>query len=280
MNIQPLDNYLISVENKYVEEIITSSGVKFFLDPSWNPTMHTTVIGKVEKIPVNNSLELSIGDSILFSYVVIGQRDYASTGSVFHSMFEGEVNPMFQRYKNGKGEFLNIKAMSGIIGYIWTGVHLSPRSELIDGCQGSESEVSRWASKFQIGAGGSYKYKNLLNIEGKEYWVCKPEYVFAKKDGKKLIPLSDRLILNPINVEIPKDVLSEMMIKVPESSVFARYYDRGELTHPDKTTGYKKGDIVGFDPKFVERYDVDGKEQFLLRKRRVLGKYSKFQVKN
>ena len=216
----------------------------------------------------------------MFSYVVIGQRDYTPTGNVFHSMFEGEVNPMFQRYKNGKGEYLNIKAMSGVIGYIWTGVHLNPRSELISGCQGSESEVSRWASQFTIGAGGGYKYKNLIQLEGKEYWICKPEYIFAQKKGKKLIPLADRLILNPINVEIPKDVLSEMMIKVPDSAVFARYYDRGELTHPDKTTGYKKGDIVGFDPKFVERYDVDGKEHFLLRKRRVLGRYSKFQLKN
>lgn len=274
MTITPRDNYLVTVESKYTEEIILGDGIKLFIDPSYRPEHNVTVLGKVASISKNNPLNLSIGDEIFFSYVVIGQRDYTPTGNVFHSLFE-EHNERFQRYRNGKGESLNIVAMPGIIGLIWVGTHLSDRGELISGCQGSESEVSRWKSQFTIGAGGGYKYKNLLNIEGKEHWIVKPELVFARRKGKKLEPLGDRLILKPLKVEVPKDILREMKIKIPDSAVYTEHRDKSELQFFDKKTGYKKGTIIGYEPKYLESYIVDGEKYQLLRTRRVLGTYEK-----
>lgn len=274
MVLKPKDNYLVTVDSKYTEEIILSSGIKLFIDPTFSPEQHTTVIGKISSIPIHNKLNLSIGDEIFFSYVVIAQRDYSQVGDVYHSMFEGD-NQFFQRYKNGKGHTITIVVMPGIIGQIWVGTHLNERGDLISGCQGSESEVSRWKSQFTIGSGGSFKYKNLLNIEGQERWLVKPELIFAKKKGKKLQPLGDRLILKPIKVEVPKDVLREMKIKIPDSAVYTEHRDKSELQYFDKETGYQKGEIIGYEPKYVESYTVNGEKYQLLRKRRILGSYAK-----
>jgi len=276
MNIQPANNYLVTIENKYVEEIITTSGIKLFTDTTFNPTQHTTVIGKIAAVPKNNHLGLKISEEIFFSYVVIGERNYAATGHVFHSLFE-EESPRFQKYKNGKGESLNVIAMPGIIGLIWVGTHLSERNELISGCQGSESEVNRWKSQFSFKS-DEYKYKNLIPNGNNELWIVKPETIFARKKGKKLEPLGDRLILNPIQIQVPKDVQTEMGIKIPQSMLMAQYFDRAELSHYDKETKLAKGDVVAFDPKFVEQYTVDGIPYYLLRRRRILGTYSKFQL--
>ena len=273
MTIKPKDNYLVTVEKKYTDEIVLSNGIKLFIDPSWNPTVHVSITGKIASLPINNSLNLKLNDEVIFSYVVIGQRDYTSTADVFHSLFE-KYNSDFQRFMNGRGEAITIVSFPGVISKIYACCHLDQRGHLIgEGMQGSHSQMERWKSKFTFDGGGTFKYKNLIQTSGNDLWICKPEYIFSIKKGKKLIPISDRLILKPINVEIPKDILSEMMIKVPESSVFTRYYDRGELIHYDKETKIKKGQIVGFEPKYVERYDIDGKEHFLIRRRRILGIY-------
>lgn len=274
MNITPKENYLVTVESKYTEEIILSNGMKLFLDSSYHPEQHATVLGKICSIPKNNSLNLSIGDEVFFSFVVIGQRDYAEVGAVYHSMFEGD-NQYFQRYRNGKGHTVTIVSMPGIIGKIWVGTHLDDRGNLVSGCQGSESEVSRWKSQFTIGNGGTFKYKNLLNIEGQEQWVVKPEFIFARKRGKKLEPLGDRLILKPIKVEVPRETLREMLVKIPDSAVFAEHRNKSELQYFDKNTGYPKGTIIGYEPKYIESYTVNGEKYQLLRVRRILGTYQK-----
>lgn len=276
MNIQPANNYLVTIENRYVEEIVTGSGIKFFVDTSFSPTQHTTVVGKIAAVPKNNSLHLELNQEIFFSYVVIGERNYAPTGHVFHSLMEKQVD-IFQKYQNGRGEKLTIVSMPGVIGHIWVGTHLTERNELISGCQGSESEVNRWKSQFSFKS-DEYTYKNLIPNGNQELWVVKPEMIFARKKDKKLEPLGDRLILNPIQIQVPKDVQTEMGIKIPQSTLVAQYFDRAELTHYDKPTKLSKGDIVVFDPKFVEQYTVDGIPYYLLRRRRILGTYSKFQL--
>lgn len=276
LKIQPINDYHVSIENKYVEEIITSSGIKLFTDVSYNPTQHTTVIGTIASLPKNNSLNLKVGEQIFFSYVVIGERNYAATGHIFHPLMEKQPD-IFQKYANGKGEKLTIVSMPGVIGHIWVGTHLTDRNELISGCQGSESEVNRWKSQFSFQS-DAFKYKNLIPNGNEELWIIKPELIFARKRGKKLEPLGDRLILSPIQIPVPKDAQTEMGIKIPSSSLYAQYFDRAELNHYDKETKLSKGDVVAFQPNFVEQYTVDGIPYYLLRRRRILGTYSKFQL--
>lgn len=276
MNIKPISNYLVSVENRYIEEVVTKSGIKLFTDPSYNPTQHTTVVGKICGVPLDNSLGLSMGDEIFFSYVVIGERNYASTGHIFHSLFE-KHNERFQRYSNGKGEKLNVVAMPGIIGDIWVGTHTDERNNLISGCQGSESEVNRWKAQFSF-SGGDFKYKNLIPTPDGDLWAVRPDLIFAQKKGKKLLPLGDRLILNPIQLAIPKEAQTDLGIQIPQSSLSVQLMDRAELTHPVKDMNLKKGQMVAFQPNFVEQYTVDNVPYFLVRKRRIIGTYSKFAL--
>jgi hypothetical protein len=275
MELQPLDNYLVSIENKYVEEINLSNGLKLFFDPSFHPEKNVTIEGKIAGLPRNNTLNLSVNDTVMFSYVVIAQRDFTNVGHVFHSLFE-KYNDDFQRFGNGKGEFITIVAFEGVISKIYACCHLDSRGQLIgEGMQGSFSQMERWKSQFTFESGGSYKYRNLIEIDGKELWLVKPEYVFGVKSGKKILSVGEKVILDVLDVPIPKDVVKEMNIKAPDSSLSARYYDRGLLTHYDKKTKLSKGEIVAFNPTFVEQYESNGKPFFLIKRKRIIGTYQK-----
>lgn len=272
MTIKPLQNYLLSLDSKYNETMVTKSGFKLFLDPTWKPEENATVTGKVVGTPPNSTLKN--GDTVFFSYVVVAQRDFESTSDVFTPMFEGD-SPYFQRYRNGKGETLNIKAMPGKVSHIWTGALWSSTNEFLDGMQGSEHELNRWKAKFNFGGNMKFKYRNLIPIQKRELWNCKPEYIFAKKTKKGLEAVGDRVILKPIDTPIPVEIQREMKIGVIDPTLSARYQDRATLVSGGKELGLKEGDIIGFDSRFNEKYDVDGQAYFLVKKKRILGTWHK-----
>lgn len=273
LKIQPINDYHVSIENRYVEEITLGSGLKLFFDPSYHPEKNVTIEGRITAVPRNNIHNLKENDIVMFSYVVIAQRDFTGVGHVFHSLFE-KYNDSFQRFANGKGEFITIVEFPGVISKIYACCHLDQRGHLIgEGMQGSHSQMERWKSNFTFESGGSYKYRNLLQIDDKELWVVKPEYLFGLRDGKKIQPIGEKLILDVLEVPVPKDVANELNINIPDNSLTARYYDRGILTHYDKKTKLKKGEILAFNPTYVEQYESQGKPFFLIKRKRIIGTY-------
>jgi hypothetical protein len=50
-----------------------------------------------------------------------------------------------------------------------------------------------------------------------------------------------------------------------------RYFDRARLLSGGERLGYKPGNVVSFEEKYIERYSIFGKEYFLIKERRVNG---------
>jgi hypothetical protein len=58
---------------------------------------------------------------------------------------------------------------------------------------------------------------------------------------------------------------------LPYQSVKVRYQDRGKIISGGEDLGLKKGDIVAFDQKYLERYKFWGKDYYLIKKHRISG---------
>jgi co-chaperonin GroES (HSP10) len=272
---QHIDNYLLTLDTKYTEEIFLEGGLKLYIDPSFRPEWNCTVVGTVASIPKNNTGAINIGDTVLFSYTVVGQRDFSGIGHVFHSMFD-KYNDDFQRFSNGRGEMITIVAFTGVISKIYACCHLDERGRLIgEGMQGSFSQMERWKSQFTFDSGGAYKYKNLLPINSKDYWICRPTEIFAKIVDGELQSVGDRVIMQPLETELPSEIYSQMGLAVPNSSVSVRYYDRAIVLSFGESKHIHNGQIVAFDQKYLEKYEYNSKQYFLIKKKRILGEYKK-----
>ena len=75
------DFCIVKVDKKYQDEVVTESGIKFFVDTTYRPEWHVTITGEVvgaaEKITdqffetKGISPEIRVGDQIYFSYLIV-----------------------------------------------------------------------------------------------------------------------------------------------------------------------------------------------------------------
>lgn len=274
-----INHVFVELEKPLQDEILLGNGLKLYLDPSYTPEWHATVSGTVTSIPQNPKGEhrdiaksISIGDEVAFSYSVVSDMSFANNQDSFYELTEG--SPYFQKFINAKGEMITVIAMKGAISKLWVGTYVSRSHELISGVQGSEAEKDRWLAQFSFGDNQKMKFNNLLDIDGKDYWKAKLDDVFAKKTGDEVVAISDKVICEPIDVDLTQQVNISEGIVLPESSIQARLYDRATLVSGGEDKGLKKGDVVSFDPQYVEKYNLWGKEYFLIKKHRVNGTWN------
>lgn len=95
------DNLLVRIDKKYEDEITAPGGMKFYFDPSFDPTWHATVTGTVLTVPMGLSTSPDVkgiipeavpGDEIIFSYLVVSEMDdhYAYPVHANWMNFDGE----------------------------------------------------------------------------------------------------------------------------------------------------------------------------------------------
>jgi hypothetical protein len=65
----------------------------------------------------------------------------------------------------------------------------------------------------------------------------------------------------------------ETATALPFQTVELRYVDRAVMVSGGEELGFKKGDILSFDPTYLEKYNLFGKEYYLIKKRRIQGKW-------
>jgi len=256
--------------------ILGESGIELYLDATYNPEWNATCIGTVAATPAHPKGEfkeipqqLKKGDKVFFSYRVVSDRSHTSEKG-FYRMTD-EHNEYFRRFTNTKGEWVTVVAYEGHIGKNWVGTHVDGRGELISGVQDTnERTIDRWLSQFQIGDHSSMKYNNLYEIEGNHYWKCNYQDVFAKEVDGKLEAIGNRCLLKPIEYKLTNAEKERAgIIRTLDAKI--RLYDRAELLSGGEDLGFKKGDVVGFEQKYLEKYDVFGKQVFLIKKNRING---------
>lgn len=267
------DNVFLSIPKTVIDEITTDSGFKLYLAPEWNFEWNVGIVGKIAALPRNYQGPLKINDEVAFSYRVVSERELPNTSSYFVEVSEGSND--IKVWANGKGEKLQkIGAWHGAITRIWTGKLFNKKGQFEVGCQGTERQVDQWLRKnFKFEKPETFTYTNLITLDGVDYWKCSLENVFAKIENGKLIPVSDRLICEPIEIPVDKRILEEKGILKPASAVAMRLYDRARLVAGGEHLGFEEGDVVSFEDKYAELYELFGKKYFLIRERRINGRW-------
>lgn len=266
------DHVLLSIPKTVIDEISTSDGFKLYLAPEWNFEWNVGISGNIARLPRNYHGPLREGDEVCFSYRVVSERELPSTSEYFSEISEG--SPYIRIWMNGKGEKLRkLGAHKGAITLIWTGTFFDKRGQFQHGCQGTEAEVDRWLTQWRFEKPETFTYTNLISIDGVDYWKCPIENVFAKREDGELVALSDRLICEPIEIPVGERMFEERGIKLPEGSVAVRLYDRAMLVAGGESLGFEKGDIVSFEDKYAELYEMFGKKYFIIRERRINGRW-------
>jgi len=279
----PINKLLVSIEAEFVDKITTDSGFTLYLDPTYEKNYNVTSVGTVVSVsqyhkPEYDSVasKLSPNDKIAFSYKVVSDFTFASDKAQFMDV-SGHDNPFVKKYTNPQGEWLLIRAIPKAIGKLWVGVYQNKKLEVIDGMQGTESDLNRWLAQFSMGKTDRYVFNNLVDIDGESYWKCNYPEIFAKKVGDEWEAIGDRVMLKPIEIDYTDQIRKLNNIELPDNMVKARFYDRAEVYSGGEDLGLKKGDVVSFEEKYLEKYNFEEQAFFLIKKRRINGlwKYGK-----
>jgi len=274
MRAQPINNIFLSL-TKPIQDTIKLGDLELYLDGSYRPEWNATVIGEIYGLPKNPKgdnakvvTKLKNGDKVLFDYSVVAERKFESDGGSFTEITKN--SPYYQKFTNGKGERLLIVAMPGKITYIWVGTLHDKRGNFVDGCQGSEHDIERWKSQFSFGETQKFFFKNLIDTGNKDVWKADYRDIYAKIVNDELETVGNRIILEPIDVSIPQDVIKQMgMVDTIDAKV--RLGDRAKVLSAPDDTNIKIGDIVGFEPQYLEKYDYNNKQYYLIKSNRALG---------
>lgn len=91
-------------------------------------------------------------------------------------------------------------------------------------------------------------YKNLIIYEGKEYWKVEMGEIFCIQ-GEDLRMVTENILIDPIDEET--GIVKAM---------------------PNINLSCNVRDVVCFEPRFVQKYNILGKEHYIIPSRRVLAK--------
>lgn len=279
MTTKPISQVLLKIDNALQDELVTDSGLKFYIDPSFKKEWQASVTATVAALPVNPHPkhkyildQLNIGDEICMAYRVVA--DFSFKGDSAQFMQVTEDNPHLKEFVNGLGYWVKMYALpkrSGLIGHVWVGVYTNNRMEIIDGVQGTEEELYRWMAQFPFGKTDLYTFNNLFQYEGQDYWKADLDDIFAKKVKGHLVAVGDRVICRPIDEDVPDQFLIDAH---KGHKVKIRHTDRGKVLSGGKAKGIKKDETISFDPKFCEKYTFWNKEYYLIKEDFILGKWN------
>jgi co-chaperonin GroES (HSP10) len=272
LQVQSISTCLVKLDSAFQEELMIGDGLKLYLDSSWNPEWNTTCIGSVAAVPTKLKSKIKPEDTVLFSFRVVADRSSKSEDEIFTRVTDEKSKYLIKLISN-KGNTVTCVGHWGKISVIWTGYYWDGKKGFQYGFDnGSHGEMERFLAKFNQSSEVQYTFKNLHPIDGEDYWSVSTNNLFAKLEDGQLIPIGDRLILEPIEYEVTAEDLREHNLYLPNANdVKIRLYDRGRAMHDDEPLGIKKGDIVSFDQRYVEKYQVQDKDIFLLKRTRADG---------
>ena len=271
----PITQVLVTVEQAFQDELTTDSGIKFYIDPSYKKEMQASVVCKIAALPIKVNPkfkyifdQLKVGDEIAVSYRIVADFTFQSDAPRFMQVTED--NPYVREYVNARGEWVKVYAISppGKAFPIWVGVYQDARNKVISGVQGTESDMEKWLTQFPLGKTDIYSFNNLFEYDGKDYWKCDLDEIFAKKVKGHWVAVGDRVLCKPITERVP----DERLIDAHKGhKVEIRYQDRGRVESSPKSIPLKKGQTISFNPRYLEKYDFGDNNYYLINQKFVQG---------
>lgn len=274
--MQPITQVLLTVDKPLQDEMVTDSGLKLYLDPSYRKEWCASVIATISALPIKVDPkykhifdQLEVGDKVAISYQVVADFEFKSDSLQYMKVTED--NDMYREFTNSKGYWVKVYALPGKITPLWVGIHQDERTNLIDGIQGTQSQVETWLSQFPIGKTDIYSFNNLFNFEGKDYWKCNLDEIFAKKVKGHWVAVGNRVLCKPVDEQVPM----QSLIKEHQGhDVKIRHQDRAKAITGGKVKGVKKEEVVSFDPKYLEKYQFENIEYYLINEDYIQGKWN------
>lgn len=254
---------LLQLTRKYDDEIHFPSGVKLFIDPSFNPNWNVSCTG----IAASEGWGVKTGDEVLFSYKVVGDVTHESDPASFYRVTKQEG--FYMEWANQNKEKLMLQA--GIKKGQWSAVHTDKKGDLLNGFRGTQGQVENWAtSNFKFTAAEGFTFDNVLEIDGQEFWRVDPDQVFAVKGKEGWRMLNDHVLIEPIVEKVP-DLIGSILHNA-DGGQFRLREDKGWVRGIKGVPGVSNGDVVYFDPTFKEKYQIEGKPMYILKNRYLLAK--------
>lgn len=266
--IKSAKHYLLELPSALQEFISTESGFKLlFAGAKYNHNWNVTVTGVLASKP-QSGLSINEGDAVAFNYRVVHDRIWdAKTNDTFNPLVNQEWAKVWQ---NGNGEILKME-QNQFLENEWICVLLDKDGELVDSFYGRYGQCENWVSKFCFN-NENYTYRNLIPVDGKDYWKASKEDIYASITGGKLVAHNDYVILRPITQDLTKRVELERGVSLGIQKVLAVEEARGVVV-ASSDSAIEKDMVVGFAPNMAEKYDMWGKKYLLVKSRNIICKY-------
>ena len=269
--IKSVNNVLLSIGKPLQDYIETESGFKLILAGQqhrmeWNISVKGTVVS----LPKDNIFDnkLKDGDEVYFSYFICSDRSFASDADFFNA----EINENYLKiFYDGHGNKIQVIAVPSIIDKQWVCSYIDKRGNFVHGTSGTEREMERWLAQFTFGSVQGYKFENLIELNGEQFWKANQDFIFAKAIDNKPVALGKYVIATPIKQQISQSELAKYGIQIPESFVEATVSDRAIVFSGGEDLGLNVGDEVGYDNRYIQKYSFDGVEYIILEKERIFG---------
>lgn len=128
-------------------------------------------------------------------------------------------------------------------------------------------------------------YKNALYLDGKEYWRCAIDKVFAIYRGDEFEMINGWVMcdatievekLPDIKVVVPADMKQELNVatrelrKTRKDKLTVKYI--GEPLKDEPKLNVKAGDTIFTNEKIVQTYEIDLEKFYIIRQSHILGK--------
>ncbi len=276
MIYKPLNQVLLSIPQALTDQLITDSGLVFYIDPSYRKEWQASVTATIAALPLKVNPkdkhifdQLSVGDTVGVSYRIVADFSFGSDAGQF--MQTTEDNPHVREFVNGRGEWVKVYALpkrSGLPGIMWAGTYTDRYMQFIDGVQGDEESVERWLSQFPLGKTDRYSFNNFFEYQKNNYWKADLDDIFAIKKKGQWVAIGNRVICKPVEELVPEKFLID---EHKGHKVKIRHQDRGRIISGGKKKGLKKDQIISFDPRHLERYTFENKEYYLINENLVTG---------
>jgi co-chaperonin GroES (HSP10) len=285
------NNILVELPKAFQDELIASNGMKFYQDTSFRPEWNVTIQGKVVSTPLKitqgdggaQSLDpdrprikpiVKAGDDIIFSYtVVMGRHQTDNKADIFER--EDALNPYTTTWLNYAGlRIIRVYLMNNK----WEiGLFDTKTKTWVDRVTGGEREVESFMGKYMPTENVGFNYKNLLPTHDKDYWMVDYSFAVAIKRGEgEFEMIGDYVLVEPIRQ--PFRGTHQGVIEVYEIAqdtdyrAVGRVVAIGEPLECDPKLSVKPDDIICSDIRYVEKYEIDGHDYWVIRQKYIYGK--------
>ena len=281
-----IQNYiLVELLKAFQDEIISDGGIKFYHDVTFRPEWNVTVSGIVASVPLRLTIgdgqyhsldperesiiqKVQPGDEIIFSYLVVMNRKQTdNVGEIFTK--DNPLDPFTSVWSNPNG--LKIIRVYLKNDKYECGLFDTVSKTWVDKTNGGVKDVESFMGKYMATENIGFNYKNLLPYGGKDYWKVDYSNVIAIKKNGIFDMVGEYVILEPIRE--PRRGDYQGVIEIYNLEQDTDYRAIGKVVSIGETIlSVKKGDTICTDIRYVEKYEIDGHDYWIVRQRYIYGK--------